>query len=110
MLTLTYTFYILTQAFDLDEDKFASLPMLKTSSFSYILKLAYDCHSQIEGLENLMNSICQFLSACLLNYSWAMETILIEDCCVSVSMLISTYHRLDLEPSQLLRILALLLG
>ena len=57
-----------------------------------------------------MNSICKFLSACLLNYSWAVATMVLEDCCISASMLILTFHRLDLEPSQLMTMLALLLS
>ena len=57
-----------------------------------------------------MNSICKFLSVCLLNYSWAETTMVLEDCCISASMLISTFHRLDFEPSQLMTMLALLLS
>ena len=103
-------------ALDLDENKkYQSLPMLESSLYSYVLQLANDSsHLQLkdeeEGTESLMNSICKFLSACLLNYSWAVATMVLEDCCISASMLISTFHRLDLEPSQLMTMLALLLS
>ena len=83
--------------------------MLRTSSFPHILKLTHDVHFPIlDGTESLMNSVCHFLSVCLLNHPWALETILVEDCCISVSMLISTYHRLNLEPNRLMTMLALL--
>ena len=88
-------------------EQFASLPLLESCTFPYALMLAYDVQEVEEGTERLLLAICDFLSACLLNYDWAARKIIHEDSCITPSMLTSAFHRLDMEPEKLLTLLAL---
>lgn len=91
-------------------EKFSSLALLKSSTFPYALVMAYDANEVQEGTEKLMYSLSDFLTVVLLNYEWAIDKILNEDCSISPSMLISTFHRLDLKPDKLMAMLTLLFG
>ncbi len=88
---------------------FTSLPMLKSVTFPYALGLAFEAQKAEEGIEALLSGIVQFLVRALIkDFEWASNAIVKEDCCIAPAMLVSSFHHLDLQPDDLMTLLALL--
>ena len=89
-------------------EKYSSMPKLRTSLFPTALKLLSN-NLKIED-QSMIYALTDFFMICSVNYSWAVDTMLEEDKCTCLSILVTTYHRLDLQADKLLELLAFLLS
>ena len=86
------------QAPALEQDQFASFPDLQAEVFPAALGLAYDINALStkdynEDVEDMFEALCDFMTVCSSNWDWPNETIVQEDRCVSLSMLIASIYR-----------------
>ena len=90
------------------EEKFKSLPMLETSTFIAALSLALETTNNDE-YEEMFQSLSEFIGICLTNFDWTWDILVVQDRCLSLSMLISSTHQLESDSELLLKALAIVL-
>ena len=101
--------HLLLQASEEIGRRFWSLPLLETLTFPMVINLVFEVREDLhKEMEKLFNSICRFTTYILMNYDWALKSLLEEDRCLSLSILISSYSAHAWNPTRLFEVLQIL--